>query len=259
MFKKNTVKIDEGFDKNAYQFSYNIQGEGNLLSVKQCREIHSQVLLNFPKKFNPGKLSISIRGNNNSILIGSVKVEGALSITVDGDDNEVILSDNIFVKRNLDIFVRPGGPNIKVVSSRIFIGPENWFNGCVFLDAGEPETVIDIQSFCLFGNNIVLQTSDNHSIFDIENGKILNRAGNIFIDKHVWCCSNVTILNNSRIGPNSVVGTRSLVNKQFNDSNVVIAGVPARIVRKNISWSQKLFRDEYCEKAELEKMSLILN
>lgn len=36
---------------------------------------------------------------------------------------------------------------------------------------------------------------------------------------------------------NTVVGSNSIVTKEFLELNILLAGVPARIIRKNINWS----------------------
>lgn len=40
----------------------------------------------------------------------------------------------------------------------------------------------------------------------------------------------------SVIPDNSVVGTNALVTKHFEEKNILIAGSPAKIVKKNIKW-----------------------
>ena len=37
-----------------------------------------------------------------------------------------------------------------------------------------------------------------------------------------------------------VVGTGAVVTKKFDKSNCVIAGVPAKVVKENISWSKEV-------------------
>ena len=39
------------------------------------------------------------------------------------------------------------------------------------------------------------------------------------------------------IEDNCVIGSSSLVNKSFKESNVIIAGVPAKIIKRDIEWS----------------------
>ena len=48
---------------------------------------------------------------------------------------------------------------------------------------------------------------------------------------------NAVILKNSIIPDNSVIGAYSVVAKKFDEENVVIAGNPARICKRNINWT----------------------
>ena len=53
----------------------------------------------------------------------------------------------------------------------------------------------------------------------------------IKIGKNCWLASNVTVLKGVTIGDESVVGAMSLVNKKV-DARVIVAGVPAKLIRK---------------------------
>lgn len=44
-------------------------------------------------------------------------------------------------------------------------------------------------------------------------------------------------MKNSQIAPNSVIGTKSVVTGKFTEENTILAGSPAKIVKRNINWS----------------------
>ena len=76
---------------------------------------------------------------------------------------------------------------------------------------------------------------DFHSIsFD---GKKNTGDNPITVGDHVWIGSNVTVLKGSRIPSGTVVAAGSVVNAQFTEENTLIAGVPARVIRRNVSWA----------------------
>jgi carbonic anhydrase/acetyltransferase-like protein (isoleucine patch superfamily) len=58
----------------------------------------------------------------------------------------------------------------------------------------------------------------------------------IEIGRHVWVGSHVKILKGTRIRDNSVVAANSVVSSIFHEENVLIAGNPAKIIRRNIKW-----------------------
>ena len=41
------------------------------------------------------------------------------------------------------------------------------------------------------------------------------------------------------ISSNSIVGNGAIVTNQFTEMNVVLAGVPARIVKRGVNWNAK--------------------
>lgn len=102
----------------------------------------------------------------------------------------------------------------------------------------EENTSKTVGDDCLFSNNIQIHTTDYHSITNSYRERI-NRAEKIVIGNHVWVGMNVTILKGVSIADNSVVATGSIVTKKFEESIVILAGVPARIAKKEINWTNK--------------------
>lgn len=75
--------------------------------------------------------------------------------------------------------------------------------------------------------------NDFHSMSVEKNKKT---SAPIEIGNHVWIGCNVTVLKGSVIPSGCVVAAGSVVNKVFNEENVFIGGVPATILKRNISW-----------------------
>lgn len=91
----------------------------------------------------------------------------------------------------------------------------------------------------MYSSNITFWTSDGHAILDKKTGKCINHGGNIVIGNHVWIGHGVRILKKSCVNDNSVVGGGTVVNKIFNECFVVIAGVPGKIIRREVNWNRK--------------------
>lgn len=91
-----------------------------------------------------------------------------------------------------------------------------------------------------FGNDnliswdTLIMDTDSHTIISEDGSK--NNLGKIVMGDHVWLCSNSTVLKNSFIGNDNVISCNSVVNGEFKESNVVISGNRAMIVKKNIKW-----------------------
>jgi len=121
--------------------------------------------------------------------------------------------------------------------SRIQLG-NNTTIGSASIFAGESKTSIDIGQDCMISRQVKMNTSDFHSILEADTNKRINPPGNIFIGNHVWVGNEVIIRKDSKVSDNTVIGIRSIVNKQFSEPNIILAGVPARKLKENITWSR---------------------
>ena len=84
----------------------------------------------------------------------------------------------------------------------------------------------------LFGWNVSLNTSDGHLI-TIDDVTKPNH-GPIHIGKHTWIASNATLCKSVTIGNDCIVAQQSLVNHSFEGNNLLIGGIPAKALRKNV-------------------------
>lgn len=73
----------------------------------------------------------------------------------------------------------------------------------------------------------VVINNGNHGLLDRNEHSVKN----IVIGKNCWLGANCILLGGAELGDNVTVGAGSLVNKSF-PSNVVIGGVPAKIIKK---------------------------
>lgn len=107
----------------------------------------------------------------------------------------------------------------------ISIGKNVFINhDCTFLDLGG----IIIEDDVLIGPKVAIVT-ENHPI-DPSNRKSLDLKA-IHIKRNVWIGAAATILPGVTIGENAIVAAGAVVNKNVPD-NVIVAGVPAKIVKK---------------------------
>lgn len=84
----------------------------------------------------------------------------------------------------------------------------------------------------IFAHNVTIVT-ENHGI---NPNDILPYAdqklevGDVIIGENCWLGTGVVVLPGSKLGDNCVVAANAVVNKQF-PSNVMVAGVPAKIIK----------------------------
>jgi hypothetical protein len=169
---------------------------------------------------------ISIKGRGSRLVVGRPHSPGSgvAFVVHDGGSVEVGTGG---IMGSLRAYALAAGASIKIAKNCAF-------NGITQITAHEP-SAITIGEFCLFGSDCTVASSDVHKILSLRGSKRINPAGNISIGDRVWFGPRAAIFRNSSIGADSVVGWASVVKGQF-PKNVVIAGVPARVVKKGIRW-----------------------
>ena len=117
-----------------------------------------------------------------------------------------------------------------VVGKNLFLGNQVFVNmNVTFLDA-EP---IRIGDHTMIAPGCVI-TSAGHAISPKERRDLTTNAAPVTIGQDCWIGANSTILPGVTIGDNVIVGANSVVNKDI-PSNCVVAGAPARFIRKIVN------------------------
>ncbi|MBO5371386.1 MAG: acetyltransferase [Lachnospiraceae bacterium] len=99
---------------------------------------------------------------------------------------------------------------------------------------------ITIGNNCLLASNILI-TDNEHGTYKGENAskpeeipdKRKLSVEEVSIGNNVWIGENVVVLPGVHIGNGCIIGANSVVNKSYDD-NVIIAGAPARIIKKYV-------------------------
>jgi len=81
--------------------------------------------------------------------------------------------------------------------------------------------------------DVEIRDSDVHSLTN--DGFVCSKP--IDVGHNVWIGSRATILKGVKIGSGSIVATGAIVTKDIPE-NCLVAGVPGRIIRENISWKK---------------------
>lgn len=88
---------------------------------------------------------------------------------------------------------------------------------------------------CLISWGVSIMDTDFHTIVSLNDGKIINENKEIVIGSHCWICAYVTVLKGTTIPNNCIIGSGSIVSKNFSNSNSII--IDNKIVRENINWN----------------------
>lgn len=107
----------------------------------------------------------------------------------------------------------------------ICIGNRSFINeGCCFQDQGG----IEIGDDCLIGQQVVIATL-NHDLNPTQRKDMIPKP--VKLGKRVWVGAHATILPGVTIGDNSVIAAGAVVARSV-PANVVVGGIPARIIKK---------------------------
>lgn len=174
------------------------------------------------------KCQILISGNDNTIEIEPLTRLRKCRIFVKGSYNHIHIGKECTLNE-LEIWIEDDGNTVE-------IGANTWVTGKNHFAVTEG-TQLKIGEKCLFSQEIMIRTGDSHSILD-NSGRRINHAKVVEIGNHVWIGHRVSVLKGTRIGQDSVVGTGAVVAGQF-DERIVLAGVPAKVIKDNISWNSE--------------------
>lgn len=156
------------------------------------------------RNFSTGGARIHIAGAGNRVVIGDdVRFSG--SIRVHGFGLRVSIGHRSDVKRT----------HIVAWEANVAIGDD-----------------------CLVAARVHLRSNDIHPITDRATGARLNPPRDVVVGSRVWIATEAVFLKGARVADDCVVGFRALVTRAFEEPACVIAGNPARIVRRGIAWAR---------------------
>lgn len=87
---------------------------------------------------------------------------------------------------------------------------------------------IHLAKGCYIGPNVGLITS-NHQLDNLDSH---TQGKEIVINENCWIGMNSVILPGVKLGKNTIVGAGSVVTKSYLEGNIVIAGNPAKFIKK---------------------------
>ncbi len=194
--------------------------ENNILALHETAKIRGRIYVR--------------AGVGNTLSLGEDAVFRG-KIVVTGSNNKIIMGRRVNYRG--DIIVKGDNRTVTIGDFSTTVG--------VYILCAEGCDVT-IGHSCMFSRQIEIRTTDAHSVIDRDTGKRLNTAGSITIGDHVWCGLGTIINKGSRIPSDSIIGAMSFVRGRFDEEGTVLAGSPAKIVRRGVTWNRSQ-RPEYTE------------
>ncbi len=181
------------------------------------------------------QIKIKIIGKGNTIKIASdIDIDSDITICIYGDNNTIEINSGKMIY-NIQMGYSDGN---RLTNNCLFSSGQNTHCNGAFFPFLEDNTSIKIGKDCMFSWNIEIRCTDEHSVLDMDNN-VINKATSVEIGNHVWLGHDVTVMKNTSIPDNCVVGLKSIVTKKFTKPNCLIAGIPATIRKENINWDEK--------------------
>ena len=186
----------------------------------------------------------------NRIVYSGAPPTGRVSILFSGERNTLVVDDTARLERLLVRFdasdgtVRLGASNGRGLGLSVRVGQDatvtfgDGVSTTSFLVVSAVEGAsVTIGDDVMFASGNQVRSDDGHPIFDVLTGQRVNPARDITVGAHVWVAREAVLLGGAHVGPGSVIGYRSLVTGRI-PNNVVAAGNPARVVRRDIAWER---------------------
>ena len=172
-------------------------------------------------------LKIINHGFDNEIIIGDfVRIKNS-TITIYGNQNKITISDFAYLNE-IELYMEDSNNEISIGKHTRLCGKAHF--------AAIEGTKITIGEHCLFSSDLHFRTGDSHSILDMCGNRI-NPSKDIVIEDHVWIGTKVTCLKGARVSKDSIVAATTTLCKNYSQKNVIIGGVPGKIIKTDVNWA----------------------
>lgn len=204
-----------------------------ITDINQCNKLQDNVVWIEPNNSLIVNSNISFEGKNNVLFIEDGVTLCDSNIMFRGDNSVVYLSKNCH-KYFLSCHI--------FSHSCIFFGmncymSNNYLKGLMTLYAAEGQNII-VGRDGLFSYNVIIRTTDHHSVYDCYSKTRSNFSKSIIIGDHVWIGEGALILKGCKIGSGAIIGEKSVLANKTIASNTAVAGNPVKTIKNNIFFTK---------------------
>lgn len=213
----------------------------NNLFIQRSTDNHIKI-----EKAILGDIRLHVDGRNNIIDLSRIKLaNGAkIFISIVGDSNKVLGKD-IKVRGDSYIIIGQNHPNFGAVkNSRLEIGMGTSIESMRYITFNS-DTFCSIGENCMFSSDITLWNTDAHPILDLQTKEVKNWVNGISIGNHCWLGEKSSVLKNSFIPDDCIIGYNTVVSGKLPKSHSIYAGNPAKFIKSGITWDPNGARRGY--------------
>lgn len=162
--------------------------------------------------------------NNGIIDINNKLTVGKTWLGMDYGFTTLVVKENGLFKT--DNFYMASGSKVLVGDNAELVIKSGYINNNSVIIASKK---ITIGENVAIASGVVIRDTDSHQINNSENTK------EIVIGNSVWIGTNAIILKGVHIGDGAVIAAGAVVTKDI-PKNSLVAGVPAKVIKRNITW-----------------------
>lgn len=173
------------------------------------------------------RTTVMIRGERSIVCIEDGVVMHGCRVVLKGDDCLVRIGANCVLQDSVHLICEDS-------RSRVELQPRvQVFHGVAM--ASTEGAAIRVGEGSMIAPGCSLRSGDSHAVY--AGNTRINPAQDIQLGRSCWLGERAMILKGSVIPDGCIVGAASVVTRQFREPGCIIAGVPARVVKKGVRWS----------------------
>jgi len=141
-----------------------------------------------------------------------------------------LVNSTLTINGNVSLY-----PGVQILANdaEIIIGNGTKINGSTQLIAMNK---IEIGTGCFFAQGVIVRDNDGHKLSSDENPPDIECLP-VIIGNHCWLGQRSMVLKGTTLSDNVVVAAGAVVTKDASQGSL-IAGIPAKVIANNISWSE---------------------
>lgn len=193
-----------------------------------------------PYRTFPHGLSLHIVGDNNTLEIHlPIQDFAANAVHMVEGNNRLVLGSSSYGFCGVNFGLQHGG-HIEIGRDASIRGYDTRFYACGSLD--EPKKII-LGNGVRIAHSSVIRNMYGETILDTDTGKPTSEPKDIVIEDHVWIMTRCMVFAGCHLPEGSALAACSFANKAYTEKNTLLAGCPAKVIRRNIRWTVGTYHD----------------